>query len=519
MKDPWSIAEPILAKITDYKDFRDDHKAQATSIHTLSGLFRLMSAEHKQAVVAALSPRVPRLDHYDSGRSQILEKILQLDTYEDISRALKVEPQTGSFIMEPEEAIYPDAGFIGDFIHWARQCRCPFGFLFWSAVSAIGTAARYNYYFDWGVKNIRLNEYVILVGDKSTGKSLAKDAALEVLRRANRHLGEGNTLRLLPEDTTMENILTRMKYRISHATEDEGVLAMTEEDSTALLALDEIATFLGKQTFNSEKRIPFLTTIYGRDEYEGETKTGGKETLKNVAFGLIACTAPEWLKDSVTPSLFNKGFMDRTMFIHRNRVNCRAYPIPLPQDPLVAESLARWLAEIASETGRVEMMATPEGMAWYTDWYNKKNSKPEVQWGHHTTSVDRQSIHLWKLACILSLSYEEMPWVSEERLIEAAKYTSNEGEHFRQCMDVVGQAPQVELEEYLLSAVRRIGGGGWVSQSQLLAAIRGKLALRSTGNKRAKALLDDLVGSDFLNCKQEGRTTLYRVEDNPNGKG
>ena len=511
----WNLAQGYVTKAKATPGFKDSHRSQVEVLHDLTLMpYKDLLRSHQQFVLAGLVDLIPRFDDMPKAIAT-LDSILRLDSFEDVSRALKVRPQLVDFPMEAEESIYPTDGWIGDFIFWARQSKCPFGFLFWAGVAAISASCRFNYFFDWGVKNIRLNEYTILVGDKATGKSLAKDAAVELMRRANKLLTEDAKIRLLPEDTTVENLIKVMTFKDVTDTDGDKVESHGL-DSTGILVLDEIATFLGKKVHNLEKRVPFITTLYGRDEYDEGTKGDGAHTLKNAAFSILACGAPEWLKNSLTPDLFNKGFMDRTLFIHRDPVRCRGYPIPMPQDPVMAVSLAKQLAEFAHRQSRVEMMATAHGMRWYEDWYNKKNGKSVELWGHHRTSVDRQAIHLWKLASILTISNREMPWISEARFEEAAKYMSLERSHFMRCMEIVELAPEVELEDYLMSVVKRLAGeDGWVARGALLAAIRGKKALRSAGNKKTLALLEDLRQAGFLESRQEGRVVWYRLT----GKG
>lgn len=515
----WESAKQLI-EAAQAEGFSDSHSAQAEVVYSLAQLpYSGLISDHQQYIISNLVDRLPRFENFEK-KARTLDAILRLQSYEDVSRALKVRPQPLDFPMEPEESRYPSGksgGWIGDFIFWARQSKVPFGFLFWSAVSAIGSACRFNYYFDYGVKNFRLNEYIILIGMPASGKTLGMDAALEVMQRANKYLSDDSKIQILPEDTTVQNLTKRMAY---HTVEEVTGDIVTEIgfDSTGILALDEIATFLGKSTYDLGRRIPWVTTIYGKDEYEHETMEGGSHVLKNLAFSILACGALEWLKNSVTPDLFNKGFMDRTLFIHREKVTCRAYPIPAPQDPVVAEELASWLVELSKRQPRVEMMPTESGLKWYEEWYYEKNKKPEPLWGHHHTSVERQSIHLWKLASIMALSHKEAPWISEVRFKEASKYMSMEREHFKHCMEMVDRAPDLDREDYLMEVLKRLGAGSkWVLKSVLMPNIRGKKIIHSLGNKLALQVLDDLQSAGFIEIDR-GRPTRYRFREKGRGK-
>jgi hypothetical protein len=112
-------------------------------------------------------------------------------------------------------------GFIGWFLSWVRESDVPLGFYFWAAVGAIGAASRFNFFIDRGTDTLRLNHFLIFVGNKATGKSSALDAAAEVLWRANHscwgwqpgqpipNLNENHPwhIKFLPEDTNQETLV------------------------------------------------------------------------------------------------------------------------------------------------------------------------------------------------------------------------------------------------------------------------------------------------------------------------
>ena len=290
--------DKTLRVAEEHPQLAEDLRAQAHLIHSLGhpehGYWKL-SPDHQQEVLSRCIALIPRLGTAREPKL-LLEALfcLYLTTkpFEYISRALKVVAYSPR-PLQPDERMYPTTGLLGAFCNWNRESDVPLAFYFWAGVAMVGAACRYNFFIDRNTDLLRLNHYLVLVGDKATGKSTAMNAAVEVLGSLNalvwgwkpgRPLPDVRVkhpfnVRLLPTDTNQET-LVRVLQRREDVLEDGSKVVV---DSTGLLALDELATFLGRDTWAISKRVPFLTEVYSADTYAYHTQKGGEIGLANLA--------------------------------------------------------------------------------------------------------------------------------------------------------------------------------------------------------------------------------------------
>lgn len=517
--DVWDKVMATVEQAAKSKTFPKDQRAQAELMFAIAGYYFTVTTDKQQAVRAKLCPVLPRLKQTKrKGVQATFEAIMELARFptgfEEISRALKIRAEDyEGFVPDPEEDIYPKTGWIGDYMTWVRNGEVPLGYHFWSAVGIIGAACGYKFFIDRGSYYLRLNFYTVMVGEKATGKSAAKDAAVDVLRKANfliePHIDQEHRhqVRLLPEDTNQETLVRKLAARTDTVPSDikDAPAIPVLVDSTGIMVLDELSTFLGKDNWALAKRIPFLTTMYGREYYDYETQTGGSIKLQNIALSMLACSAPEWMKDSITPLMFGGGFMDRTMFIYRNNV-IRSYPTPAPLDPVAAVRLSHFIKHLASRDKSTEMLPTPDAIKWYDVWYNYQPKTSDLT----GMSTKRRANHIWKLAAILSLSDGDAPWIKETHIKQAAEYLAHEEVQFQLFIDQVQRAPEADLFKYIIKVLRKNGGS--LLQNRLFDKLRNKRAL-SPPSQKAVPFMRSLEQMGLVETTRDGKSTRYTLTE------
>ncbi|MFQ6027461.1 MAG: hypothetical protein ACE5Q6_08220 [Dehalococcoidia bacterium] len=506
----WPVLDKLLRDAEARPDFHTHLRDQANLVYRLGAIgagYWEQVPEIRQAILSRLIPLVPRLQTAPEPKD-LLERLFKLyltrSPLEDISRALKVvsyEPRE----LLPEEQLYPreDGSFIASFLAWTQESDVPLAYYFWAAVSTIGSACRYNFFIDRGVDHLRMNHYMVLAGTKATGKTSALNASLEILKHVNSQVHEwqpGTNLpkpdaphphyvRILPADTNQET-LVRLLQPDTIVGKVRGHDVSAYVGSVGLLALDELSTFLGKDNWNIQKRVPFLTCIYDEKDYTYYTQKGGKITLRDCAVSLLACCTPDWMRDAISPLTFGGGFMDRTLMIFRDPLPPPPlFPTARPRDPVSAAEMAEFLVGLTSRTHREEMIPTVEAAQWYDHWYRQQEESPDEQ----DTSVKRRANHLWKLAATLSISDNAIPYIHMRHFQLAARIFDLEWTYFHKLLGVLGSAPEGRNMDYIESILLRFNAvegrvPGHMLQSVLFRMLRHREGLTPPTTRAAPIL-------------------------------
>ncbi|TFH58051.1 MAG: DUF3987 domain-containing protein [Gemmatimonadales bacterium] len=532
----WPFLDQLIREGEQQPAFKTSPRMQAKVLYALAdpvkGYWTLGDVQ-KGHVLARLMAIVPRLASAPNPRA-VLESILLLwvsqAPYETISRAVKVTTYEPRDLL-PEEDVYPTTGFIGGYLNWCRESDVPLAYYFWSAVAAIGAACRANYFIDRGNDRLTMQHYLVFVGTKATGKSSAMNAAMEVLDTMNRLVWGWDPfwkvepdwqqthpyqVRRLPEDTNQETLVrclapSRMELPIPDHL--KGVTQPQEVfvDSTGVLALDELATFLGRDNWNIAKRVPFLTTINSAPEYRYRTQKGGIITLLNLAVTMVACCTPDWMREAISPLMFGGGFMDRTLLVFRDPLP-NLFPTPKPRDPLVAVHLAEQLRKLTCRHTREEMVATPDAERWFNEWYWQQEESMDPQ----EASVKRRANHLWRLAAVFSLSEDAQPYIRLEDFQAAARVFETEWGWTRQLLEIIEEPAELDHMRYIERVLFQAGAIApeHMLRSALFSKLRNRKGL-SPPTVRAAPLLESLEQAGRIEkvaVQSVGRTAeAYRL--------
>jgi hypothetical protein len=332
-------------------------------------LWRVQRHEEREYTFNQLHPLVNRLRACatDEGRWNMYKYMCTLGTEEDLYAVVHyVHAETLEYKLQPGEEVYPSGtDWLSAYMRWARNGNAPLAYHFWAGITILGAVCQRRIWLP-GPKKIFLNFYTILGGLRAAGKGQALDPAEKILHLVNEILGEGQPdgnpppsqrVNLLPADATVEAAITMLSggYDVDPADDEETPeqrqhrLRARRVDATGVFLLDELATFFGRDTFNSTKRPAWLTTIKECDKYVKVTKGSGVEELDNVAVSMLACCAPDWFQHTIETDMWGSGFMDRCTWIHRDPVwerkeqwNILNAPV---RDPAEGQRLAQWLVD------------------------------------------------------------------------------------------------------------------------------------------------------------------------------
>jgi hypothetical protein len=525
-----------LIQASEAEGFSGNIEAQAEAICGIRKVWTHLTSEDKDRLTAALSPKVSRC-RAAAKPLNVFRRLVILPTDADVRRALAcaVQPQR-IWSPEDDELIYPTDGWIGAYLQYAKHNEANIGFHFWAILCAIGSVCQRKFFIDMGQFKVHLHNYVVLTGDSASGKTIAANTAMNILKRFNRAMYDidpqsGDSVLILPDDTTAEFLVQELGSRQFVSRQGKvGPPAPGEEmiDATGMFFLDEIANFLSKDQWAVRKRIPLLTALYDTDHYVKGTRGMGREELFNVALSMLALGAPEWFKSNITEDFRQGGMLDRTLFVHRSPTH-RVYTLPLdPLDPTIAEGLVADLVAWGKQRS-VEMKATEDGKLWADSWYTAgRQAEIDEFYGAAAArqgltvarSLKRHNVLMWKVAAILSLTYGEAPFISDERFEQAATLLGAEDRSLTQLLSFVDRGPDADLFDAVENYIRK--RGGCCTRTQVMARFyrEGKRLVAGNISRHLETLehagkLDKFNGSpiiyrlpghgDCKDCRQQVR--------------
>ena len=393
---------------------------------------------------------------------------------EDVNRICKVRDLSElPWIQIPGEEVYDKGvnGWLKDFLRAFRWTQAHAGMLFWSGVVCLSSACKWNYYIDRRAFKLRMQWYIWLSGDSSSGKSQAYSAATEILQRLNDLTWESGRdtdyrkVRILAEDITKAGMYKAMAPLIDRAQHHDPITGnVTFEDipvgSSSVLLLDELATFMGSTAHEVEAKIPFMTEIAEKGYLKKHTAKDGLIHLQDCCLNMLACCAPAWIQGAaISPMFAQSGFLDRTLIVHRGVNEERRFPTPEAVDPLLAIDLAKRLLPFSSQLEPVELATTRECERYYENWYHSLPvhatdfDDPTM----HVTTPNRQANQAWKLAGILCLS-ENGKWIEERHLEKSIELLSIEREQIQRFYTAIVRNPVMERSTLLVRMIARNGG-------------------------------------------------------------
>ena len=415
---------------------------------------------------------------------------------EDILDALRFNPKVlADYTFSPGEEVYPTASptaqsWLARYLWWARTGNAPLGFHAWSALSILGTVAQRRIFFP-GARRIWLNMYIMLGGVRSSGKGQAHESAMKILHLANRIIEAKDwdedtkrqrRLNILPSDITAEAIITDLKGRVvvsepgdQRRTED-GMVEVDpphEEqraDATGIIPLDEAATFFGKDAWGVARKGPMLTEMKEADRYTKRTKKDGLEELSNLALGMLACCAPDWMQGTIDTNMLGGGLMDRIVWVHREPVwqrreqwNIRNAP---PRDPLVAEGLAHWLVDnVLCMPTKVPAEMTPGAEQVVDGYYAKLVARERAAYERFGADMEETTANraVWatiQVATLLAVSDGKLPrlLVDADHAQTAVDWIETENQSMKRFLKEAHRRRDQVNDQKIIQYVEECGG-------------------------------------------------------------
>lgn len=282
---------------------------------------------------------------------------------------------------------------------YTSDSEAPPIFHVWGGLGAISAVIGKQVSMNMGKFSYLTNLYTVLVGPAGTKKTTAMLTARNLVKRVP-------GIHTAPNIGNPETILKRM-CKI-----DDPL-----HQSISVYSL-ELGTLLGEGP-QQRHMLDFLCDIFdGIPDYEKETIGRGVENLTNPWLALQSCTTPEWLQNSLSSHSVEGGFVSRTLWIYSDE---RRLSNPWPEETAEQRKLREWLINDLTHISALqgEFSASLEAKEFYKAWYQDPSRFPKTHEQRLGGYYERKSIHVIKLAMLLSLA-ENDTLCLERRDIEAA---------------------------------------------------------------------------------------------------
>ena len=290
----------------------------------------------------------------------------------------------------------------------------PRSFHRWAALGCVAAAMQRKCYMRWGHTTIYPNNYIILVGP--SGQTRKGEPVMLA-----RSFAEALQIPLVPEDTSMEKLIRRLRQTATNY-EDKDTGTIMIQSSVAGF-LEELAVLIGEQ---NTKFLAYLTNWYdSRDSWTRETKHQGDDDLAGVCFNLVAATAPDWIPYMFTREAIGGGFTSRCLFVVADRkAQIVDDPDRFPINQELKTNLIHDLEHIHAMTG--EFVFEPRAKKRYQEWYrhdeeNIRKGFPVISDPYFAGYISRRATHVKKISMALAAAQSNRRIISLDHFDRAVR--------------------------------------------------------------------------------------------------
>lgn len=342
--------------------------------------------------------------------------------------------------------------WLDTYLEYTEETESPISYHTWCGLATVAGALQRKVYLRWGIGQVIYpNLYVVLIGPSGrTRKGVALGIAKDLLRQV-----PGVTITPESSSGKQSTIMVMKRAGLDFIDPSDG---KTKRHCSVTAFSEELSVFLGQSDISY---LSALTDWYdSKDDWEYETVSRGKDSIKGICLNLVGGTAPDWIQSMIPQEAVGGGFTSRVIFIveEQKRKLVPEHTMTVREIEL-QEMLTRDLERINKMAGPMEM--SPGAKQLYVDWYVEQNmlaqaGKPAVDDPRFAGYNERRATHLRKLLMVCSATRSDDLWINEEDFHRAVKLLSGAEVNMHKTFGGFGRSRNSDATEAIKDWIEKV---------------------------------------------------------------
>ena len=375
-------------------------------------------------------------------------------------------------------------------------------FALWCGLCGMSACLTRSVCLDMGVFQVYPNLYVVLVAGSGRQR---KSTAIGMIERPLQVIENGPNL--IGQKITPEALINALKVPIVDG-QDNNNDDDSETVSQGFIVVDELTTLLNRKSYDSGLGALLITLFDCKDRFEYETRTRGKETLRNMYMGLLGGSTVEGVRRAVPEEAIGEGLTSRIIFVY---VDDPMPPVPRPRTTerkqLALAGVLEHLRLLRDLKGMIAL--TEEAWELYDNEY-KIFQKTSPFWENGLLSgyASRRFVHLLKLGILFAVSDDPLTLRVSARNLHQAKLTLEETEkNLPRVISMLSTTDGGSNNEFVFSIIEK-GKRQGVSREELI-----KQASSRMDYQEIAAAITTLVQGGRIKVRDfgQGKVLLHAV--------
>lgn len=260
----------------------------------------------------------------------------------------------------------------------------------WVCLSIMGAFVGRRVWFNFGIGDIYLNQYLMLMGSPGTRKGSAMGIGRKLLKATGYN-------RFAPDKCSKEQFIKEMKqFDLASTDADDLELIVMDEPSEVYIMAGEFTDFIGQGNMDF---VTLLTNLWDNlEQYKHPKITGKSVEVHEPTVNMLGANTPDGFSLAFPPEALGNGFLSRVILLHAEPTTTRI-PWPDPIDPLQIEMLAKHMLEVKEQI-KGEIVITEEAKKLGSKIYKEEIAVDDARFVHYQ---QRRFIHLLKIASLLAV--------------------------------------------------------------------------------------------------------------------
>lgn len=328
----------------------------------------------------------------------------------------------------------------------------------WAILSVISALQeRRTYYRLGGLGRIYPNLYVFLVGPAGSGKTVAGEVAVNLVREYNeRTKNPADHLFMAPDKVTPARLLYKLEASFHQKKNQSALYQFATELSSAILDI-------GGGTI-----IPDLLKLYDcSGSFTKETMGGGELNIIRPCFNMLGCTTTTFLNSFLSREQVGTGMVSRIVFATDSTRYYFEDQVP-DGDPVLFEQLVNEIRRVHNSKG--EFHETEDAKAYFKPWHRKcQDDLWDTPDGTFMKDyIARKPVQARKVAMALSISRDSSLTITKEDYVRAIGFMEELETGLVSCF---GTTDFRLISDFPAQILTKVPSEKWVREKDILQAL------------------------------------------------